>query len=102
MTKPINFKAQNRQIRKLRLATLRSEADRLLAEINDLLTGDLEVIKAIEADQTLSKKERQKLVVQFVQEQTAIMSESENNIKSMLESLKNRAPGKIKQFHKGK
>jgi len=102
MGKPINFKAQNRQIRKLRFAALRMEADRLLAEIDGLLTKDLEVIKAIEADQTLSKKERQKLVAQFVQEQTALMDETENNVKSIIESFKNRAPGKIKQFHKGK
>lgn len=102
MATPVDFKGKSKQIRKLQLAALRTEADRLLAEIEDLLTKDLEVIKAIEADQTLSKKERQKLVAQFVQEQTAVMDETENNIKSKLESFRNQVPGKIEQFRKGK
>jgi hypothetical protein len=101
MQNPIDFKAKNKQIRKLRAAALRRWADRVIAGIDNLLAENLKIMEAIKADQSLPKKERKKLVAKFEQEQTALMCKSAKDIKSKLKSFKNRVSGKVKDLRKG-
>ena len=98
--KPVDFGVERKRIRKRFLANMKREANQLIRNWKQLGADAAEIPHLIENDGTVSQEEKDKLMAEFVQEQTESSAEGMAEIQRLMEELGRIGPAKIGKFRK--
>jgi hypothetical protein len=90
-TRPLDFKALTRKIRKRRMAAFKESVKDFGVRWKNMMTEMEEIYRSIEIAPDLSEHDKEKLAADFMKGNEAFISEWINGAQSIFELLQNRA-----------